>query len=96
MLTKGYELLAGSEQRSSAYDRLHNLSVQLRPSALDHLGFVAALRSQAAVFERTYGNEIVFEGSLSCDRFDQALETAGVPHLPGRPSERLQYSGSER
>ena len=56
-------------------DELHNISVELRPSALDHLGFLPALRSQAAVFEKTYGAEIVFEGSLSCDRFDQALET---------------------
>lgn len=56
-------------------DELHNISVELRPSALDHLGFVPALRSQAMVFEKTYGTEIVFRGNLSRERFEQALET---------------------
>ena len=56
-------------------DELHNISVELRPSTLDHLGFVPALHSQATVFEKTYGTQIVFEGGLSRERFDQALET---------------------
>lgn len=56
-------------------DELHNISVELRPSVLDHLGFASALRSQATVFEKTYGAEIVFKNSLSRQRFDQALET---------------------
>lgn len=56
-------------------DELHNISVELRPSALDHLGFLPALRSQALVFERAYGAEIIFEGTLSRKRFNPALET---------------------
>lgn len=56
-------------------DELHNLSVELRPAALDHLGLVPALRSQAVLLEKAYGTDIVFEGALSCRRFDQALET---------------------
>ncbi|MEG1245046.1 GAF domain-containing sensor histidine kinase [Gordonibacter sp.] len=56
-------------------DELHNLSVELRPSALDHLGLIPALRSQASLLEKAYGTEVVFEGGLSCRRFDQALET---------------------
>ena len=43
-------------------EELHNISVELRPLSLDHLGFVAALHSQATVLERTYGTRIVFEG----------------------------------
>lgn len=77
-------------------DELHNLSVELRPSALDHLGFVAALRSQAAVFERTYGSEIVFEGSLSCERFDQALETQAYRICQEAILNACKYSGSEQ
>ncbi len=68
-------LAEARENMDRILDDLHNLSVELRPSALDHLGFVPALRSQAAVFERTYGARIDFDGSLSVDRFDRALET---------------------
>ena len=68
-------LAEARENMDRILDDLHNLSVELRPSALDHLGFVPALRSQAAVFERTYGARIDFDGSLSMDRFDRALET---------------------
>lgn len=56
-------------------DELHNISVELRPSVLDHLGFASALRSQVTVLEKTYGAKIVLEDSLSQQRFDQALET---------------------
>ncbi|CAK7002406.1 MAG: hypothetical protein PEGG_00063 [Paraeggerthella hongkongensis] len=81
-LLEGHVDQAGAEVLASAnnnigriLDELHNISVELRPSTLDHLGFMAALHSQASVYEKTYGTEIVFEGSLSRSRFDQALET---------------------
>ncbi len=77
-------------------DELHNISVELRPSALDHLGFVAALRSQAAVFERTYGTEIVFEGRLSRERFDQALETQAYRICQEAILNSCKYSGADR
>lgn len=77
-------------------DELHNISVELRPSALDHLGFVAALRSQAAVFEKTYGAEIVFEGSLSRDRFDQALETQAYRICQEAILNACKYSDTDR
>lgn len=56
-------------------DELHNISNELRPSTLDHLGFVSALHSQASFFEKNFGTDIVFEGTLSQQRFDRALET---------------------
>ncbi len=59
----------------SVMDELHNISVLLRPSALDHMGFVPALRSQALVLEKTYGAQSHFEGDLQIERFDEALET---------------------
>lgn len=77
-------------------DELHNISVELRPSALDHLGFVAALRSQAAVFEKTYGTEIVFEGGLSRERFDQALETQAYRICQEAVLNACKYSEADR
>lgn len=55
--------------------QLHDLSVELRPSVLDHFGLVAALRSQAEVLENTYGNRIVITGTLGDRRFSPAYET---------------------
>ncbi len=77
-------------------DELHNISVELRPSTLDHLGLVAALRSQAAVFEKTYGAEIVFEGGLSQDRFDQALETQAYRICQEAILNACKYSDTDR
>lgn len=77
-------------------DELHNISVELRPSALDHLGFLPALRSQAAVFERTYGTEIVFEGELSRARFDQALETQAYRICQEAILNACKYAGSDK
>ena len=94
---EGAELLTeANNDLDRVLDELHNISVELRPSALDHLGFVAALRSQAAVFERTYGTEIVFEGGLSRDRFDQALETQAYRICQEAILNACKYSGSER
>ena len=76
-------------------DELHNLSVELRPSALDHLGFIPALRSQAAVFEKTYGTEIVFEDNLSRKRFDPALETQAYRICQEAILNACKYSGAD-
>lgn len=93
---RGAALLSEAEiDLDRVLDELHNISVELRPSALDHLGFLAALRSQAAVFERTYGTEIVFEGGLSCERFDQALETQAYRICQEAILNACKYSGSE-
>ena len=70
--------------------------MELRPSALDHLGFEAALRSQAAVFERTYGTEIVFEGGLSRTRFDQALEIQAYRICQEAILNACKYSGADK
>ena len=94
---EGRTLLAQAERDvDRILDDLHNISVELRPSALDHLGFVAALRSQAAVFERTYGTEIVFRGSLSRERFDQALETQAYRICQEAILNACKYAGSDK
>ncbi len=76
-------------------DELHNISVQLRPSALDHLGFVPALRSQALVLEKTYGSAIAFEGDLSLRRFAHALETQIYRICQEAMTNACKYSGSD-
>ncbi len=54
---------------------IRNLSTELRPSTLDNFGLVPALKSQAAVLEKTYGTSIVFKGQQDIGRFDPAVET---------------------
>lgn len=64
------------DQRIDAIvEELRTMSVTLRPSALDHLGLVAALRSHALMLEKTYGAEIVIDGTMGKRRFDPAYET---------------------
>ena len=63
------------ENMDRILDDLHNLSVELRPSALDHLGFMPALRCAGRRVRADLRRRIDFDGSLSVDRFDRALET---------------------
>ena len=77
-------------------DELHNITVELRPSALDHLGFASALRSQAVIFEKTYGAEIVFEGGLTTERFPQALETQAYRICQEAILNACKYSDSDK
>ncbi|MDO4503462.1 MAG: GAF domain-containing sensor histidine kinase [Coriobacteriia bacterium] len=58
-----------------AIDRLHDLSVELRPSTLDHFGLLPALRSLAMSFEKAYGARIEFGGDAVIPRFSPAMET---------------------
>lgn len=76
-------------------DELHNLSVELRPSTLDHLGLLPALRSRALVFEKTYGSGIVFEGNFRQKRFDQALEIQVYRICQEVILNACKYSGSD-
>ena len=54
---------------------IHNLSVELRPSTLDNFGLIAALKSQAAVLEKSYGAHISFDAPHEVERFNPAIET---------------------
>ena len=76
-------------------DELHNISVDLRPLSLDHLGFVAALHSSAAVLEKTYGTRIVFEGGLARERFDRAHETQAYRICQEALLNACKYSGAD-
>lgn len=76
-------------------DELHNISVMLRPSSLDHLGFIPALRSQALLLEKTYGSATQFEGDLTLPRFDRALETQAYRICQEAMTNACKYSGSD-
>lgn len=80
---------------SGVLDELHNISVMLRPSSLDHLGFVPALRSQALLLEKTYGSAIRFQGALTLPRFDRALETQAYRICQEAMTNACKYSGSD-
>ena len=56
-------------------DETRNLSVQLRPLALDDLGLAPALRAQAAVYEKVFGVSITIDDSTSGCRFPHDTET---------------------
>lgn len=77
-------------------EEIHNLSVNLRPSTLDHFGLMAALRSQALVYEKTYGAQISIGGNLGSGRFDAALETQVYRIVQEAIANACKYSESER
>ena len=56
-------------------DELHNISVELRPSTLDHFGLVSALKSQAAVYRESLGALVEFDVPAKIGRMDPAYET---------------------
>lgn len=60
----------------AVFTELHNISVQLRPLALDDLGLQAAFSVHFAWLEKAYGVRIDFNPSLETSRFEAAIETA--------------------
>ncbi len=84
------------DQRIDAIiEELRTMSVTLRPSALDHLGLVAALRSHALMLEKTYGAEIVFDGTMGAQRFDPLYETQVYRIAQEAILNACKYSGVE-
>ena len=88
------------DQMGSLIDRiiddLHDMAVTLRPSTLDHFGLASALRTRAAVLEKTYGAEIVVEGALEHERFDSSYETQVYRICQEALLNACKYSRSER
>ncbi|MGI6105616.1 MAG: GAF domain-containing sensor histidine kinase [Raoultibacter sp.] len=77
-------------------DELHNISVELRPSALDHFGLLSALRSQAEVLERAYGAEIIVVGNMREKRFSAVLETQIFRICQEAILNACKYSGTDQ
>lgn len=77
------------------FDEIHNLSVQLRPLALDDLGLVAALRTQASLYRKTFGANISVDDSTDGRRFDRELETQAYRIAQEALLNACKYSGSD-
>ncbi|MGZ4106315.1 MAG: PAS domain-containing sensor histidine kinase [Tumebacillaceae bacterium] len=60
---------------SQTLEEVKSLSVELRPSALDDLGLIPALRSYARRFEQTFGIETTFDVTGPKRRFSPVIET---------------------
>lgn len=93
---KGKEILEeGLHEIDAVLEELHNISVMLRPSSLDLLGFMAALRSQAAVLEKTYGCRVLVAGDIEGERFDPAMETQSYRICQEAMTNACKYSGAD-
>ena len=77
-------------------DEMHNLSVDLRPSTLDHFGLAAALRSTAAVYQQRYGAKLVLIDETDSQRFNIALETQIYRILQEALLNSCKYSGCDQ
>ena len=55
---------------------IRNISVELRPSSLDDLGLLSALRSHFKYIEKNYGVSVNFNTNLEDSRFKTEIETA--------------------
>ena len=77
-------------------DELHNISVELRPSTLDHFGLVSALRSQALVYRESYGVQVDFEVPEEMERMEPAYETQIYRIIQEALLNSCKYSGADR
>lgn len=64
------------QMTSRALEEVKNMAVELRPSALDDLGLIPAIRSYAKRYEDTFGIETEIDVVGSRRRFHSTIETA--------------------
>lgn len=78
-MTKDEQILNKVKQTEGVMTRLlqdiRNLSVELRPAALDDLGLEAAFRSHFKRVEQNYGLVVEYESRLSSKRYGAEIET---------------------
>lgn len=72
-LAKHVQLMGGTMTR--LIDDIRNLSLELRPSALDDFGLEAAFRSHFKQLEKNYGLEVEMMSDLEGRRFSSEIET---------------------
>lgn len=77
-------------------EEIHNLSVELRPLALDDLGLQAAVRSQANLYMKSFGVDITVSDSTDSLRFDPYFETHAYRIVQEAILNACKYSGSEQ
>ena len=76
-------------------DETRNLSVQLRPLALDDLGLTAALRAQASVYSKMFGPKISVDDSTSHRRYPRDIETQAYRIAQEALLNACKYSNSD-
>lgn len=78
-MTSDEQLLRKVKQTEVSMTRLlndiRNLSVELRPAALDDFGLEAAFRSHFKRMEQSYGLVIEYKSQLSEKRYESEIET---------------------
>lgn len=74
---------------------LKNLSVELRPLALDDLGLGPALRTQANLYRDTYGPRIEVDDNTGGARFPKLVETHAYRIAQEAMLNACRYSGSD-
>lgn len=78
-MTEDKEVLKKTSESTATLIRLmddiRNLSVELRPSALDDLGLEAAFRSYFKRVEESYGITVDFKSTIKRTRYESEIET---------------------
>lgn len=82
-------------QTARALDEVKHMAVELRPSALDDLGLVAAIRAYLKRFEETFGIETDFEQQGLKRRYDPNLETALYRILQEAMNNAAKYADAD-
>lgn len=101
ILTGGQDALAenvtaAQQTLDAVLDELHNISVELRPSTLDHFGLASALKSQAAIFRESFGVDVVFDMPADLPRTDAAYETQTYRIIQEALLNSCKYSGTDQ
>ncbi|MFD2169904.1 PAS domain-containing sensor histidine kinase [Tumebacillus lipolyticus] len=81
---------------SRTLEEVKNLSVELRPSALDDLGLVPAVRSYLKRFEQTFGIESELTVIGSRRRYHSAVETALYRILQEAMTNSAKYADTDQ
>jgi signal transduction histidine kinase len=88
-----------NELRNLAYQTLqgvHNMSVELRPNALDDLGLVAAIKKYATDFEAKNGVSVDLQvGQAATRRFSPEIETAAYRIAQEALANVVRHSGAK-
>ena len=77
-------------------EEIRHLSVELRPSALDDLGLVAAIKSYIKTFGEAFGIQINFDFSGDKERLSSNIETALYRICQEALTNAAKYADTER
>ncbi|HJV46333.1 MAG TPA: PAS domain-containing sensor histidine kinase [Bacillota bacterium] len=72
----GDHLLDVQQMTARALEEVKSMAVELRPSALDDLGLLPAIRSYMKRYEQTFGIETILEVTGEKRRYSPSIETA--------------------